>query len=50
MPYSSNTVYNVIGGPRVLFLTGKKKPKGLIVSTLNPEEIARIAATKIRAV
>ncbi len=43
------TVYNVIGGSRVVFLTGKNKPKGLIVSTLNPEEIARIAATKIRA-
>ena len=42
-------MYNVIGGSRVVFLTGKNKPKGLIVSTLNPEEIARIAATKIRA-
>ena len=40
-------VYNVIGGPRVVFLTGKKTPKGLIISTKNSQEILNIAKRKI---
>ena len=36
-------IYNVVGGPRVAFITSKSNPKGLIVSTLKPEEIVRIA-------
>lgn len=40
-------VYNVIGGPRIVFLTGKKKPKGLIVSTNNPQEFLTIAKRMI---
>ena len=42
-------VYNVMGGPRVAFLTGKRKPKGLIVSTTNPGDVIRIANAQIRA-
>jgi hypothetical protein len=42
-------VYNVIGGPRVVFLTEKNKPRGLLVSTRNPEEVVRIASARIQA-
>ena len=38
-------VYNVIGGPRLVFLTGSSK--GLIVSTKHPQEIINIAKGKI---
>lgn len=40
-------VYNVIGGPRIVFLTGKKNPRGLIVSTKNPQEILNIAKERL---
>ena len=40
-------IYNVIGGPRVVFLTEKTKPRGLIVSTSHPEKILEIAKGKI---
>jgi len=43
-------VYNVIGGPRVVFLTGRSKPKGLIVSTAHPDEVISISNTRIQAV
>lgn len=40
-------VYNVMGGPCLVFLTGKKNPKGLIISTKNPQKILDIARKKI---
>ena len=43
-------VYNVIGGPRVVFLNGRRKPKGLIVSTAHPDEVISISNTRIQAV
>ena len=42
-------VYNVIGGPRVVFLTDRNKPKGLIVSTAHPDEVMRISNSRIQA-
>ena len=41
-------VYNVMGGPRVVFHTGKNKLKGLVISTTNPEEVVRISSTRIQ--
>lgn len=40
-------IYNVIGGQRVVFLTDRNKPKGLMVSTQNPQEIIDIAKGQI---
>lgn len=42
------TVYNTFGGTRVAFLTRGSKPRGLVVSTRNPEELMRISDQLIR--
>jgi len=42
------TVYNTFGGTRVAFLTRSGKPRGLVVTTLNPEELMRAANQLIR--
>ena len=36
-------VYNTFGGTRVAFLTGARKPQGLVVTTRNPEELMRVS-------
>jgi len=40
-------VYNVIGGPRVVFVAKSKKPRGLIISTANPDEVIAAASKQI---
>jgi hypothetical protein len=37
------TVYNTFGGTRVAFLAKGNKPRGMAVTTRNPEELKRIA-------
>jgi hypothetical protein len=37
------TVYNTFGGTRVAFLTKGSKPRGLVVTTRNPDELMRVA-------
>jgi hypothetical protein len=41
-------IYNTIGGGRVAFLTKSPKPRGLIVSTANPEKVVGIARDRIQ--
>jgi hypothetical protein len=36
-------VYNTFGGTRVAFLTRGRKPRGMVVTTRNPEELIRVA-------
>ena len=36
-------VYNTFGGTRVAFLTKGDKPRGMVVTTRNPEELMRVA-------
>ncbi len=36
-------VYNTFGGTRVAFLTSGRKPRGMVVTTRNPEELMRVA-------
>ncbi len=40
-------VYNTIGGRRVAFITGKTTPRGLIVSTEDPERVVEIARGRL---
>jgi len=40
-------IYNVIGGPRVVFLTSGAKPRGLMISVKNPAEVLRVARERI---
>lgn len=42
-------IFNVIGGPRVAFVTESTKPAGLIVSTRNPALLVQTAAGLIRS-
>ena len=37
------TVYNTFGGTRVAFLTRSRKPRGMVVTTRNPEELMRVS-------
>jgi hypothetical protein len=37
------TVYNTFFGSRVAFLTKGRKPRGLVVTTRNPEELMRVS-------
>lgn len=40
-------IFNVIGGPRVVFLTAGTKPRGLMISVKNPGEVLRVASERI---
>ena len=42
-------IYNTIGGARVAFLTGKSKPRGLVVTCADPEKVVGIARGRIRS-
>ena len=40
-------IFNIIGGPRVAVLSSGDKPRGLIFSTKNPDEVIRIIRERI---
>ncbi len=42
-------IYNIIGGPRVVFLSRHKKPRSLMVSTSKPDEIIAVAQKRLAA-
>ncbi len=41
-------VYNIIGGRRIVLLGKYKKPRSLIVSTANPDEVVKIARRALK--
>ncbi len=42
-------VYNTIGGERVAFVTGVRKPRGLLVTTADPERVVALARERLQA-